>query len=177
MFKNSESQESWRCSKNLCWNEKHFYKDTLTVIILQQDSQDLTAVQLVSIKRHLRLRGKRPNSNKLEPCWETRFFRRWEGTLEHNVCFSLLVMTFLFPAFSQVGLLKVIPSQVKARKWAGRKTEIILFKDYFTGYFFLVYVTAFSNTKNWFVSYNKFSFGVKMKSSDSSKMSKLKYNI
>lgn len=138
---------------------KPFYKDILTVIILQQDSKDLTAVQLVSIKRHLRLRGKRANSNKLESCWETRVFRRWEGTLKHNVCFSLLVITFLFPAFSQVGLLKVIPSQVKARKWAGRKTEIILFKDYFTGYlFFGLYDSIFQHNRsntNWFVWYNK----------------------
>lgn len=37
-------------------DEKTFsHTHTLTVIILQQDSQDLAAVQLVSVKRHLRL--------------------------------------------------------------------------------------------------------------------------
>ena len=32
----------------------------LTVIVLKQDGQDLTAVQLVSIKRNLRLDGEGP---------------------------------------------------------------------------------------------------------------------
>lgn len=160
---------------------KTFYKDTLTVIILQQDSQDLTAVQLVSIKRHLRLRGKRPNSkNKLEWCWETRFFRIWEGTLEHNVCFSLLVITFLFPAFSQVGLLSYSQSSKgKKMSWEkNRNIRIILHSFCFWSLFFWSMWQHFPT--QWIdlcdTINRMFSFGVKMssqvKSSDSSKMSK-----
>lgn len=48
--------EEQRKKKNNIWT--YIYRDALTVIILQQDGQDFTAVQLVSIKRHLCLKGK-----------------------------------------------------------------------------------------------------------------------
>lgn len=54
------------------WTHKPF-TDTLTVIVLQQNGQDFTAVQLVSIKRHLCLRGREGTSanSNYHSSWET----------------------------------------------------------------------------------------------------------
>lgn len=87
----------WRCgSTGRRWKKK-LYTHTLTVIILQQDSQDLAAVQLVSVKRHLRLGadGERDrNSNKLESCCERGALRRWEGTLQTKSVFWVPCLLF-----------------------------------------------------------------------------------
>lgn len=79
----------------------HTHTHTLTVIILQQDSQDLAAVQLVSVKRHLRLgadgereteiQTSRSRAEREGPSEDEKVLSKW------SVCFQSLAYYFLTP--------------------------------------------------------------------------------